>query len=71
MWTIGVVEHGNEVGLSAAELGALSPERRAVVNSRARQRLVNAGAHYVVETIAEVPSIVNAINERLALGERP
>jgi phosphonoacetaldehyde hydrolase len=71
MWTIGVVEHGNEVGLSAAELGTLSTERRAVVNSRARQRLVNAGAHYVVETIAEVPSIVNAINERLALGERP
>jgi phosphonoacetaldehyde hydrolase len=71
MWTIGVVEHGSEVGLSAAELGALSPERRAVVNSRARQRLVNAGAHYVVGTIAEVPSTVYAINERLALGERP
>jgi phosphonoacetaldehyde hydrolase len=71
MWTIGVVEHGNEVGLSAVELGALSPERRAVVNSRARQRLVNACAHYVVETIADVPSIVSAINERLALGERP
>lgn len=71
MWTIAVVEHGNEVGLSAVELDALTPERRAVVNSRARQRLVNAGAHYVVETIAEVPSTVYAINERLAQGERP
>lgn len=71
MWTIGVVEHGNEVGLSEAELAALSPERRAEVKARARQRLVDACAHYVVETIADVPGTVRAINERLARGERP
>lgn len=71
MWTIGVVEHGNEVGLSEAELATLSPDRRAEVKRRAQQRLVDACAHYVVETIADVPDTVRAINERLAQGERP
>jgi phosphonoacetaldehyde hydrolase len=71
MWTIGVVEHGNEVGLPAAELAILSSGERAARMARARQRLVNAGAHYVIDTIAEVPSVVRAIDDRLNRGEWP
>jgi len=66
-----VVELGNEVGLPVAELARLSPAERAAKMDRARQRLVNACAHYVVDTIAEVPSAVKATDERLARGERP
>jgi len=71
MWTVAVVEHGNEVGLSEADLNGLSPEARAKRCAVARDRLAKAGAHYVVDTIAEVPDVVARINTRLACGERP
>jgi phosphonoacetaldehyde hydrolase len=29
------------------------------------------GAHYVVDSISEVPPILDDINARLAVGERP
>ncbi len=71
MWTVAVVEHGNEVGLSESDLALLSHDDRMAKFAKARQRLQKACAHYVVDTIAEVPSVVKAINERLARGEQP
>jgi len=71
MWTIAVVEHGNEVGLSEADLKALAPQARETLFAIARERLAKAGAHYVAATIDEVPAIVEQINARLARGERP
>lgn len=71
MWTIAVVDHGNEVGLSEADFAALTPEVRARRCAIARDRLAKAGAHYVVSTIAEVPEVVAQINARLARGKRP
>lgn len=71
MWTIAVVEHGNEVGLSLSELAALDSAQRDARLARARERLRAAGAHDIAETIADVPGIVNTINARLTRGERP
>jgi hypothetical protein len=42
------------------------PER-----TRAYKRMQQAGAHYVVDSIAEVPPLLGEINGRLARGERP
>ncbi|NUM53728.1 MAG: phosphonoacetaldehyde hydrolase [Candidatus Hydrogenedentes bacterium] len=71
MWSIGVVDHGNEVGLSRAEFDALSPHEIAARKKTALRRLVDAGAHYVASTIADVPICIDTINKRLATGERP
>jgi phosphonoacetaldehyde hydrolase len=71
MWTIAVVEHGNEVGLSQSELAGLDPVKRDARLARARERLRVASAHDIAETIADVPGIVDTINARLARGERP
>lgn len=71
MWTIGLAVSGNEVGLSEADLAALPAEERDRRRARAYQRLSQAGAHYVVDTIAETPSVLDRINERLRGGERP
>jgi len=39
---------------------------------KSRERLVKSGlAHYVVRDITWLPWVVNHINARLALGERP
>ncbi|MEB0137150.1 phosphonoacetaldehyde hydrolase [Actimicrobium sp. CCC2.4] len=71
MWTVGLSLSGNETGLSLAELAALSPAETAVFRDRAAAKLNAAGAHYVIDTIAGLPAIVDAIEARLARGEQP
>ncbi|NJP07124.1 MAG: phosphonoacetaldehyde hydrolase [Chloroflexaceae bacterium] len=71
MWTIGVVASGNEVGLTLAEMEALTPQERATSLQAGYQRLYQAGAHYVVDTIADVLPLLEAIEARLRQGERP
>jgi len=71
MWSVGVTSTGNEVGLTAAELAALKPDARAATIARAYDKLSAAGAHYVVDSIADVPAVLDSIEERLSAGDRP
>ncbi|HEJ7998676.1 TPA: phosphonoacetaldehyde hydrolase, partial [Serratia liquefaciens] len=34
-------------------------------------KLYSAGAHYVIDTLAQLPDVIAEINQRLAAGERP
>ena len=70
-WTIGLAKTGNEVGLNLKEVNALDPEILARKVSAARIELARMGAHYVVDTIVEVPAVIDEINMRLSRGERP
>ena len=71
MWTIGLATTGNEMGLTAREIEALAPEERARRLDRAYTRLRAAGAHIVVDSIAEVPAALLEIDRMLAEGQRP
>jgi phosphonoacetaldehyde hydrolase len=71
MWSIGLARTGNEMGLSLDEIARLSPADYEERITRARERLRGAGAHYVVDSIADVPPLLDAIDARLARGERP
>lgn len=71
MWTVGVAEAGNEVGLSVEELHALPPEERAARRDHARDVLSRAGAHLVVDSIATLAPAIAQINAWLAEGRRP
>jgi phosphonoacetaldehyde hydrolase len=71
MWTIGFTKSGNEFGLSEAEVNALPPDVLQAKLDRATQRMVQAGAHYVVEGIWEVSPVLDKITARLAKGEKP
>lgn len=71
MWTIGLAKTGNEMGLNEQEIAELDPERRTMMLERARSRMLMTGAHYVVDSIADVDPLLDQINERLARGERP
>jgi phosphonoacetaldehyde hydrolase len=71
MWTIAVAATGNELGLSQPEAEALPPDEREARLAGARERLLMAGAHYVVDGIADTPPILDQIENRLADGERP
>jgi phosphonoacetaldehyde hydrolase len=71
MWSIGLAISGNEVGLSFADWQALSPEEQEVLRARAYQRMLQSGAHYVVDTIADLMPCIEDIEARLRRGERP
>lgn len=70
-WTIGLAQTGNEVGLSLEEINSTSPGELEAMLVKARGELRAAGAHYVVDSIADVPRVVEDINLRLASGDKP
>jgi phosphonoacetaldehyde hydrolase len=71
MWAVGVSKTGNEFGLTLAEVEAMSPSDFSSRLQVASERLLQAGAHFVVESVAELPPIIGEINERLARCEKP
>ncbi len=71
MWTVGVAITGNEMGLPKADLEALEPFVKDALADRARARLRNAGAHYVIDGIADLLPCLDDIESRLRRGERP
>lgn len=71
MWTVGVALTGNELGLSREELAVLSPAELETRNERAHLHLAEAGAHYVIDGIWDLPHVLDAINDRLADREWP
>ncbi|MFK8253712.1 phosphonoacetaldehyde hydrolase [Ancylobacter terrae] len=70
-WTVGLALSGNAAGLSRAELDALPPNEVAAIRERATSQLLRAGAHVVIDTIADLPPVLEAIEARLAAGMRP
>jgi phosphonoacetaldehyde hydrolase len=71
MWTIGIARTGNMIGLTADEVAALPAAEQASRLDAARRKLSEAGAHYVADAVADCIPLVDAIEERLAKGERP
>ena len=71
MWTIGIAKTGNELGLSRSEVEALEPEELETRLGRAYTRLYQAGAHYVVDGVGDLPGVLDHLNRRLAGGEKP
>ena len=71
MWTIGLAKTGNEMGLTEEQVAALPAGVQQAKLARACQRMRQAGAHYVVDGIADVLPLLDDINSRLARGERP
>lgn len=64
VWTIGIAASGNGVGLSAEAFAALDPDDRAARIAAARADLTAAGAHLVIDTVADLPQAL----AQLAIG---
>lgn len=71
MWSVGIAASGNEVGLSLAQWNALDDAARARHRQSATAALAAAGAHYVIDTVADLLPVIDAIEARLAAGETP
>lgn len=64
-WSIGVAGTGNCIGLSREEFEALAAGEKESRLARARAELEQAGAHYVIDTLAEAGAVLDEIDARL------
>ncbi|MBX3422042.1 MAG: phosphonoacetaldehyde hydrolase [Pirellulaceae bacterium] len=69
-WNIGISKSGNLVGLSQAELDCMDQSIVGELCKQAERKLVAAGAHYVVPTVAQVPEVLRLIEQRCHSGQR-
>jgi phosphonoacetaldehyde hydrolase len=46
-------------------------EAKAAAVALAGEVLTRAGAHYLIDTVADLPAVIDDIERRLAAGERP
>jgi phosphonoacetaldehyde hydrolase len=70
-WTVGLALSGNLAGLSAEELAALAAAERDALRDRASAELRAAGAHLVIDSLADLLPALERIETALALGARP
>jgi phosphonoacetaldehyde hydrolase len=71
MWTIGLAISGNEIGLPLKEWRRLPKAEQERLRQGAYTRMHQSGAHYVVDTIADILPCLDDIEARLARGEKP
>jgi len=71
-WGVGVARHSNYMDIdSFEEENQLSEDDMQKRLAHSRSLLIQTGAHYVIDTINELPNVVADINARLSRGERP
>jgi phosphonoacetaldehyde hydrolase len=70
-WTVGVAQTGNMIGMTEQQWGALSQAEREVRLRDARRKLQDAGAHFTIDTLAEINPIVDGVEARLQSGVLP
>ncbi len=71
MWSVSLTRTGNEVGLSQAELEAMSPSEQQARIDAAHKKLATLSPNYVIEGVAHLMPVIDEINQRLARGEKP
>jgi phosphonoacetaldehyde hydrolase len=71
VWSVGVLRSSSEVGCTEQEWDALPDAERGRRLAGCREKLLAAGAHAEVETLAELPAVLNGFDSRLLRGEKP
>lgn len=71
MWTVALTCSGNALGLSYAEFQDMPAAGLTDRRSSIESQFAPAQPHFLIDTIADLPSVVDEINSRLARGERP
>ena len=70
-WTVGVAASGNALGWSWDQWVQASEDEREHALPDAYRTLRDAGAHEVIDSVADLPKALAAIEARIARGEQP
>ena len=71
MWTVALTCSGNALGLTYEQYRDLPEQKLAEERARISQMFEGSRPHYLIDTICELPGVVEDINARLARGEMP
>lgn len=64
VWSIGVIMDSNELALTQEEVASMECDKLEELKAQVRFRMLKAGAHYVIDSITELPGIIEIINQR-------
>ncbi|CAG0887641.1 unnamed protein product [Darwinula stevensoni] len=70
-WTVGIAKTGNYVAASEEDLEKIDSRELNQRLERAYGILYGAGAHFVIDSVLDLPRVIRDINERLSHGDRP
>ena len=70
-WGVGLAISGNEVGLSLEDWNALSEDVKQKHRDRIYPTMYQRGAHYVIDSIADLIPVLDDLEARLKRGEKP
>ena len=71
-WGVGVTRYSNYMDVDSPEEGAAMSDDEIVRRvAKTRDILEKAGAHYVIDGLADIEPVIEDINARLARGEKP
>ncbi|WP_236208684.1 phosphonoacetaldehyde hydrolase [Pseudomonas tohonis] len=71
MWTVALTCSGNALGLTWEQFKALPAGKLEQERARIAQQFEGARPHYLIDTIADLPKVIDDINARLKRGEMP
>lgn len=66
VWTVGVILGSSELGLTEKEIAEMPSDELKRRMNAVRNRMYDAGAHYVVESVHELPALIESINARMS-----
>lgn len=66
-----LIGQGNYVAMSEEQMKKVPATELETKVKAARQKLFEAGAHFVVDTVTELPAVIDEINRRLEMGLSP
>ena len=71
VWSIGVTDTGNMARCNQKIWDALPEEIQDTRRTQATSEMTEAGAHYALRSVTELPALIDEINARIVDGEKP
>lgn len=62
VWSIGIITGSNEMGITEEEYNHRTPDELAALKQEVCERMMAAGAHFVLDNITELPACIEKIN---------
>lgn len=71
MWTVGVTLSGSLCGATQQQFEQMSSYEKDALRQPADKQLQDAGAHFVIDTVADLMPVLDQIEAQILAGDRP
>lgn len=71
MWTVGLALSGSPAGLTLQEFTNSTVEQKDLIRSKVETSFKKIGAHYVIDSVADLMPVIALIEEKLGNGDKP